>query len=61
MKTREQLQAEFILLRNAKMTKGISKRGRDLYFDWLLDSDKLAELKSDEELIKAIHKMRDEE
>lgn len=56
---REQLQQEFIELRNAKVTKGKCARTRRIYFDHLNDSEQLAAMKTDEELQDAIDKMRE--
>lgn len=58
MKSRQDLQVEFIELRNAQMKRGTSTRTRNIYFDWLNESDKLAEIKSDEELVKDIERMK---
>lgn len=60
MNTRKELQEEFVSLRNAQMKRprDSSKRIRDIYFDWLDESDRLAEIKTDDELVKAINKMK---
>lgn len=58
MTKREQLQQEFIELRNEKVKRGTCARTRRIYFDYLNDSDRLAEMKSDDELQKAIDKMK---
>jgi len=56
--TREQLQAEFTELRNAQVRKGGCKRTWNIYFDHLLDTDTLARVKTDEELVSAIAKFK---
>ena len=60
--TREELEQEFITLRNSRHTvikSYHSKMLRNSYYDYLNDSDTLARLKTDEELIKAIEKLKD--
>lgn len=56
--SREELVKEFTELRNARMTKGNCSRTRNIYFDWLNDTDKLAESKTEEELQKDIQRMK---
>lgn len=59
--TREQLQQEFISLRNALMVRPKGHQGvrvRNIYFDHLNDSDGLAEMKSNEELQAAINNLK---
>lgn len=61
MNTRQTLQQEFIELRNAKMARpkeGRGKREMDIYYDYLNDSDVLAEAKTDDELQDAINTMK---
>lgn len=61
MTTRQTLQQEFIELRNAQMKapkEHNGKRARDIYYDHLNESDVLAEMKTDEELVKAIARMK---
>ncbi len=60
MTSREQLQQEFVSLRNAqfKRPSTSNRRQYNLYLDWLNDSDVLAELKTDEQLLEAIKGMK---
>lgn len=58
---RKQLQEEYKTLRNAQMTKPREHEGvraRNIYLDFLNDSDILAESKTDSELLAAILRMR---
>lgn len=59
--TREALKQEFISLRNAQVSRPkehSGTRARNIYFDHLNQSDALAEMQTDEELIAAIKRMK---
>lgn len=59
---RQQLQEEYKRLRNMKLSKPKEYEGtrvRNIYYDHLNESDKLAEIKSDEDLLAAIQQMRE--
>lgn len=61
--TREELQAEYKELRNAKMKRPGSSntRARNIYLDHLIETDQMAERKTDEELQAAIDRMKREQ
>lgn len=62
MTTRQELQNEFIDLRNAQIKRppANNTRLRNLYYDFLNDTQTLAAMKTDEQLKQAIEKMKAE-